>query len=183
MLKIAPHPDTPVMAYEKNLMETEVSCMRLVAEKASVPLPKVQYSDFSCTICNAPYFFMEKINGKSLSPQQDSMSDEEINAIYRKTGNLNKQINAITNSFFGYPSQVEFQGKNWQDVFMKMLKTMTLDMQKAKISVAISIDEMFALLEKDRDVFAEVTMLSLVHWDIWDGNIFVKNNKITGIID
>lgn len=60
---------------------------------------------------------------------------------------------------------------------------MVLDSQKVNINLAISIDEMFALLEKDKAIFGEVNFPRLVHWDIWDGNIFVKNGKITGIID
>lgn len=183
VLKIAPHPDTAVMTYEKNIMATEVACMKLVAEKTAVPLPKMQFSDFSCTLCNAPYFFMERIKGNSLSTQKDSMNEEEINKIYHEMGKLNKDINAITNSFFGYPSQVALQGNDWHVVFTKMLTAMVHDSQKANIEIEISLDGLFALLENSKDIFAEVTTPCLVHWDIWDGNIFVKDSKITGIID
>ncbi len=183
VLKIAPHPKASVMTYEKNLMMTETACMKMVAEKTLVPLPKVQFSDFSCTICNSPYFFMEKIGGNSLSSQKDSMCEQEINRIYHETGKLNRKINAITNSLFGYPSQAEFQGDNWHDVFTKMLIAMTHDVQKTKIELPISTDEMFSVLEKEQGFFAEVNVPRLVHWDIWDGNIFVKDGKITGIID
>lgn len=183
VLKIAPHLDTAVMTYEKNIMATEVACMKMVAEKTAVPLPKIQFSDFSCTICNAPYFFMERIEGNSLSTQKDKMSEEEINKIYHEMGKLNKQINAITGDFFGYPSQVELQGNDWHSVFTKMLKAMADDSQKVNIALTISLDELFALLENSKDIFAEVTTPCLVHWDIWDGNIFVKDSKITGIID
>ncbi|WP_099205179.1 phosphotransferase family protein [Scatolibacter rhodanostii] len=183
VLKIAPHPDTTVIAYEKNIMATEVACMKIVAEKSAVPLPKVQFSDFSCALCNAPYFFMEKIEGKSFSTQKDSFSAEEISYIYHETGKLNKQINAITNNFFGYPSQTEFQGEHWYDIFAKMIKAMVQNAEKAQIKLPISLDELLCLLEKHKLIFEEVKIPQLVHWDIWDGNVFVKDGKITGIID
>ena len=183
VLKIAPHPDTTVMAYEKNIMATEVSCMNIVAEKSSVPLPKVQFSDFSCTICNSSYFFMEKIEGNSLSTQKDSLSDDSINNIYHEMGKLNREINSITNNFFGYPSQEEFQGNDWHCVFTKMLEAMVKNAESANIKLAISLDEMFDFLKMSKSIFNEVQTPQLVHWDIWDGNIFIKDGKITGIID
>ncbi|WP_099205413.1 phosphotransferase family protein [Scatolibacter rhodanostii] len=183
VLKIAPHPDTTVMTYEKHIMATEVACMKIVVEKSAVPLPKVQFSDFSCTICNAPYFFMEKIEGKSLSMQKDGLNADKLNEIYREAGKLNKQINAITNSFFGYPSQAEFPGDNWHSVFTKMLKAMVHNAKKVEIKLPIPLDELFGMLEKHKLVLEEVKTPQLVHWDIWDGNIFIKDGKITGIID
>lgn len=183
ILKIAPDPKVTVMTYEQNIMKTEVQAMQWVALKTKVPLPKTQFSDFSCTICNAPYFFMEKLPGSSLSTQKDSMSTEELSEVYYEIGKLNKLINSITNSFFGYPGQSKLQGTDWHSVFTKMLKAMALDSQKANIILSISLDEMFALLEKDKAIFSKVKIPHLVHWDIWDGNIFVKNGKVIGIID
>jgi len=37
--------------------------------------------------------------------------------------------------------------------------------------------------QQDEIIFNEVTVPALVHYDCWDGNIFVENGKITGIID
>jgi aminoglycoside phosphotransferase (APT) family kinase protein len=39
------------------------------------------------------------------------------------------------------------------------------------------------LLDRDRDIFEQVKEPSFVHWDIWAGNVFVHEDKITGIID
>ena len=33
------------------------------------------------------------------------------------------------------------------------------------------------------DVLDEVSEPALVHWDLWAGNVFVKDGKITGITD
>ncbi len=183
VLKIAPHPNTAVMLYEKDIMATEVACMNLVAEKTTVCLPTVQFSDFSCAICNAPYFFMEKLAGNSFSTQKDSMTAQEINAVYHEIGSITKQINTITNSFFGYPNQPLLQGNNWHTVFTAMLKALAEDAQRISFTFSLPLDALFALLEKHKPFFEEVKNPQLVHWDIWDGNIFVADSKVTGIID
>lgn len=37
---------------------------------------------------------------------------------------------------------------------------------------------------RQREAFLkEVATPSLVHWDLWDGNVFVENGRITGLID
>ena len=38
-------------------------------------------------------------------------------------------------------------------------------------------------LEKDKGAFEEVKKASLVHWDMWEGNVFVKDGRVSGIID
>lgn len=38
-------------------------------------------------------------------------------------------------------------------------------------------------LAKDREYFDAVKTPTLVHWDMWEGNIFIKDGTITGIID
>jgi aminoglycoside phosphotransferase (APT) family kinase protein len=38
-------------------------------------------------------------------------------------------------------------------------------------------------MEKASFSLEEITTPRLVHWDLWEGNVFVKEGKITGIID
>ncbi|WP_099204414.1 phosphotransferase family protein [Scatolibacter rhodanostii] len=183
VLKIAPHPDTTIMTYEKDIMATEVASMKLVAEQTSIPLPKVQVSDFSCTLCNAPYFFMERISGNSLSSLKEQLQPAELSSIYAQTGKINRQINELTNIYFGLPGQPSLQGDDWYGVFFAMMRALVQDTKKSGIEISISLEELLALLQEDKSIFTEVKRPSLVHWDIWDGNIFIENGKITGLID
>ena len=47
ILKIAPPVDTEIMTYEKNIMYSEVDVMKIIAEKAPVPVPKILFYDNS----------------------------------------------------------------------------------------------------------------------------------------
>lgn len=183
ILKVAPRKDALVMTYEKNIMFAEVEAMKTAAEHDGIPVPKVLAYDNSCEICDSPYFFMEKLEGVSLSSIREDIPQEEVAAIHTEMGRIGARINAIKGSYFGYIGQPEFHGDKWYPVFVKMMKTAVADVERVHVDMEIELDKMWERLEADKEIFEEVTESCLVHWDCWDGNIFVKDSKITGIID
>lgn len=182
ILKIAPSKNVRVMTYEKNIMFSEVQAMRSVGQNGGV-VPEVYGYDDSCTLCNSPYFFMQKLNGKSLNTVKDTLSQEQVESIYAETGKIIRLVNAISCPCFGYPGQPEYQGEKWYPVFRKMLEAGIADAEQASVDLKISIDDLLCYLERDRAIFEEVVKPQLIHWDCWDGNIFVENGRVTGIID
>lgn len=183
ILKVAPAKNTRIMTYEKNIMLSEVNGMELAIKKGGIPVPKILGYDDSCTICDSSYFFMEKLEGSSLYTDKDSISQSDLDNIYTEMGRINKKINEIHCQCFGYPGNPEYQGKEWFPVFKKMLQAGINDSKNGNVDIKIPIDTLFNYLDRDKEIFAEITVPQLVHWDLWDGNIFVKNGKITGIID
>lgn len=183
ILKIAPPIDTEVMTYEKNIMWSEVNVMKIIDEKTSIPVPKVLYYDNSHTICESDYFFMDMLQGSSFSSIINNMSKEEKDTIYFEMGKYTKMINNIKNDKFGYYGQKEKQTENWYKTFKEMIMDTYSDAQRKNVILPISQEEMLKLLEKDRKIFESVDTAKLVHWDIWAGNVFIKNNKVEGIID
>jgi aminoglycoside phosphotransferase (APT) family kinase protein len=61
ILKIAPPPGAEVMTDERGPMATEVATMRLARANPLVPVPAVLHHDGSCTLCDSPWFFMERV--------------------------------------------------------------------------------------------------------------------------
>lgn len=182
VLKVAPAPGTRIMTYEINIMHTEVQAMEM-ARLAGLPVPKVLGFDESLHLCPSPYFFMEKLKGESLNQVKSRLYSTQIASIHQEVGNLCRQINKIVCPCFGYPGQSEFQGKEWYPVFRKMLCAGINDADRGGVDLKINTDLLLRALERDRSLFEEVTTPALVHWDCWDGNIFVKDGKVTGIID
>jgi fructosamine-3-kinase len=183
ILKIAPDPKVTVMTYEHNIMEAEVRCMQLVAENTTIPVPQVEFYDPSCTLCNSPYFFMEKINGKSLSSQKSLLTPEQVSHIHQAVGALNKEINQLTHDTFGYPSQKTLQSKNWFDAFTAMMKAVIRDAEQENIDFTLAPSDILNLLERDKALFGSILTPRLVHWDLWDGNVFIEDGKVIGLID
>lgn len=183
ILKIAPLKETRIMTYEKNIMYVEVEAMKTAKIKAQIPVPDMFGYDDSCTICQSPYFFMEKLEGNSLNKVKNTLSPEQLANIYIEAGKIIKKVNEISCPRFGYPGRPEIQGGEWYPIFHQMLEAGICDAQNGNVDLKISTDLLWNYLERDKAIFDEVTEPRLVHWDCWDGNIFVKDGLITGIID
>lgn len=183
ILKVAPLPDALIMSYEKNIMYSEVMAMRLVQEHTSVPVAEVLYYDPSRTLCPSEYFFMSKLSGRSLFAMKEDGVEVDESAIQYRVGQLNREINTIVGQQFGYCGQPDLQSRSWYEAFRWMLETAVADARAKDIDMTIDPDEMLRLLERDRDILGEVTQPTFVHWDLWDGNIFVENGQVVGLID
>lgn len=183
ILKVAPPDEVEVMTYEKNIMFSEVDAMRMAKKKTSVPVPEILFYDDSHTVCDRSYYFMEQLPGQSFSSCMEQLKEEERDRIFNKIGQYTKELNQLTGTKFGYYCQTEKQGENWYTVFRSMLEDAYTDAKRKEIPVPVTRQELFALLEHDRALFEAVTEPRFVHWDIWAGNVFVHDGKITGIID
>ena len=183
ILKVAPSDEVPVMSYEKNIMFAETESMKMAAANPDIPVPLVYGYDDSRSICPSPYFLMEKLRGNSLYSIRENLPEENINAIKKETGEVNRRINEIICPRFGLPGQQECQGEEWFPVFRRMMEMGIEDAEARAVDLKVSAGEILECLEKDRRFFEEVKTPCLVHWDIWAGNIFTDGICVTGIID
>ncbi len=106
----------------------------------------------------------------------------EINIMYSEVVSM-KMIARIKGSRFGYYGQTDKQGDNWFTVFRSMLQDTYQDAERKSINIAVPMEQLLLLLDRDRHIFEQVKEPSFVHWDIWAGNVFIDEDKITGIID
>lgn len=117
------------MSYEKNIMACEVEIMELLLQYPRIPAARVVCYQPWDEECSAPYFFMERLSGKSLWSEKEHLSQEQIH------------------------------------------------------TCKVMLGRLLSRLEEEKEFFEEVTVPCLVHWDLWEGNVFVSGGKITGIID
>lgn len=183
VLKIAPSPETEVMTFEKNIMFSEVDSMKMVAQRTEVPVPEVLFYDSSRDVTDREYFFMEMLEGKSLSSISDVLPEEQKQRIYYDMGRYTAMLNGITGERFGYYGQPDRQGEDWYEVFRDILRDPFADAERKGIAMPVKEDETLELLERDRALFKAVKTPRFVHWDIWAGNVFIADGQIRGIID
>lgn len=184
ILKIAPAANAKILAYEKNMMEAEVNSLRLVKEKTKVPVPDVLYYDQSHSISDADYFFMNKVEGISLNQaKENGMPPSEQEMIYEEIGRYNLELNEIRGNKYGYFALKEMQGDNWEQVFAVMIESIMVDGERIQWDIGMAYDEVRRVIEKSKGALNTIMEPRLVHWDLWEGNIFTNNGKVTAFID
>lgn len=183
ILKIAPPSNTLIMTYENNIMYSEIASMKMIEELTNCPVAKVMYYDNSHTICDSDYFIMEKLDGKSFNSIIDTLSESDKEKINYEIGMYNKELNSIYGERFGYFGQPSKQGDNWFITFKSMVQDAIYDAKRLNIDLKISGEHIIELLDRHKSYFEEVKTPKFVHWDLWAGNVFILNKKITGIID
>ena len=184
ILKIAPPVDVEVMTYEKNIMATEVSSMRLVAQNPFVPVPKILNSDATCKVNDSAYFFMEKLPGKNLAHHVEGDLSPELQAdIERQIGAIIREVNGFTGTFFGYEGNPSLRGSTWKEAFAKIISSVIDDGLRKNADFGADLDEIRDAIRRHLPCLEIIKTPSLVHWDAWHPNFFVENGKISGIID
>jgi aminoglycoside phosphotransferase (APT) family kinase protein len=185
VLKVAPPPSLRILRYEKDIMRVEVEVMRLVKAKTEMPVPLILSYDSSHQLLDSDFFIMEFVEGVPLHKIRATLSPDEQHAIDVQLGKYLRQMNAITSERFGYIAQPESQLSNWREAFDRLLRNVLADGQDAGVILPINYESIHPLLEPHFDALDEILTPHLVHWDLWDGNIFIDplTKQISGIID
>ncbi|WP_334075276.1 phosphotransferase family protein [Paenibacillus sp. A14] len=181
VLKVAPRSGEGMMSYERDVMKAEVEVLRLLKEDGSVPVPEVYYDEIGNK--DGEWFLMQFIAGDPYNKVKESLASEERAQIEEELGRMNQRINRIRGERFGYYAREEHQGKDWPTVFTDMVSGLLKDAREKRIKLPADEEAILNLLGKREASLAEVTVPSLVHWDLWDGNVFVKDGRITALID
>lgn len=182
ILKIAPQFNRTLLRNEKCLMNAEVNAMKLAENIPSVRTAKVQYYDTSKTLCTGDYFIMECLEGESLAAMGDKLSESEKALIYSEIGGIVRDIAKIKGERFGqlYDGAEDFD--KFYELVNMLIRNVLADAGEKDILIGVSPEEIFTLLETHKAAFEDVFPV-LVHYDLWEGNIFVKNGHACALID
>lgn len=169
---------------ERWLMESESESMRLIEQCApKVKAPKLLYYDDSLTACTGKYFFMECVDGELMAESMKALGKEQVDELHREVGRYVNWIGEVTNEKFGIVNS----GEEFDSLFglVKLLVYNAVgDMEKNGGDVGVPFDEIRAQLEADKPHFDAYTgKPSMVHFDIWENNIILKNDKIAALLD
>ncbi|UQZ36434.1 aminoglycoside phosphotransferase family protein [Paenibacillus sp. PK3_47] len=184
ILKIAPAAETEMLSYEKDIMRAEVEALELVADIGGIPVPEVYSYDESLRLISSPYFFMEKIEGQPYSEVKESLSPEERSSIEHQIGRYQRLINEIKGSGFGLFGQSPAEtGQSWRATFTSLMNRLLADAAWLGVTLPAAQEEIRRVLERYYSALDEVTEPRLIHWDLWNGNVFVKDGRVISIID
>ncbi|WP_143465689.1 phosphotransferase family protein [Kribbella sp. ALI-6-A] len=167
VLKLAPDPSSPGLAYEQALIRTETEFYQAARGKA--PVPEVVYAD-------AELLLMTALPGTTLLqsvPAERWSYRRELGAIVRS---LHEVVGA---DGFGYPQRGLLS--TWATAFLRMLDDVLADAERFGVELPEGVSRHLVL---DRfELLNTVRTPRLIHFDLWDGNILVDGGRISGLID
>lgn len=182
VLKVAPTAVGALMRYEQDMMKTEVEVMRLVSQDRRMPVPEVYAFDQSRSLVPTDYFIMQWLEGEPYNKIKESFTPEEREQIEHQLGEYNACINEFSGEKFGYyPLHEAFA--SWTDAFWAMLQGVLDDATDAGTALPAERSVIEQEVKERLPYLNAVTKPKLLHWDLWDGNIFIKDKQICGIID
>ena len=184
VLKVAPLAEVRVLRYERNIMQAEVDALRLARAHTQMPVPERFIHDTSRAILPTDYFIMSFVPGVSFWNLRKDLPPQSQDNIEQQTGRYLRQMNNIHGPHFGYFASEE-RHNNWVDCFDSMLQGVLQDGLDVDMPLPMPYPDILALARAKYAALQSVTTPALVHWDLWDGNIFIDpiTHNITGIID
>lgn len=182
ILKIAAANADGLLSNEVNLMQAEVTAMQLLNGQGISCIPQVQFSDFTRTLCSGTYFFMSVVPGRSLNSCKAELSADTVASVMREVGMLQRQTTSLTREKFGLAGDMQ-QFDTMYELERYMISNVLKDAERAGVSFCFEPEALLACLERDRACFDEVQTPCLVHLDMWDGNLFVQEGRLSGVID
>jgi aminoglycoside phosphotransferase (APT) family kinase protein len=183
IVKIAPPKGAEVLSYEKNIMATEVACMRLAHQNPAIPVPEIYFYDAALDLCDSEYYFMEKLTGENYGHVRNSMPPEMEAQIERQIGAIIREINQYPGTYFGLEGNPDLRADTWKEAFLKLCDAALEDGRRKDAAYGFPVDEIRAAITKHAHSLEPVTRPVMTHWDAWELNFFVKDGKITGILD
>lgn len=182
VVKIASRNGQGLMSNEVALMDAEVKAMRIMQNYDFVKVAQIQYYDESLEQCEGAYFIMERLEGENYFFTEATFTEQERAIISREIGVIQRRMKEIKNPQFGMLGD-ERRFDSLYDFFYMLVQNLFLDSEKRNIELGIEREEVLQVLEQDKAIFEEVTVPTLIHWDMWEGNIFVRDKHVCGIID
>ena len=177
-MKFGSSPEVKVLSYEKDILNTEIYFYNKL-EGSAVKRPAVVFTDSTRTKIGVDYFIMEALNTPLLGYTFPS-TNQRKRFSYQLGANLAELHKITTEEGFGYP-QCGLE-ETWEDAYKKMINNLIAD--ATVLDVKLDTFRINNILTYATPYLKEVTAPSLVHFDVWVGNIFVsKTHNFQGLID
>ena len=188
VLKVAPPPALELLTYESELLRTEVDFYAR-AGGCGVPVPSVLGADFTRRVCASDFFVMTRVAGRPLLAVRKSLSRDAHARVRRELGRAAARLSSVSRTeSFGYdPPAARASRASWREAFEAMLGNLLADAVRWKVRLPRPAGEIEALVARAGPALDAVPAPRLVHFDLWDGNVFVDGDggapRLGGLID
>jgi aminoglycoside phosphotransferase (APT) family kinase protein len=183
ILKVPPLPDVRVLTYERGILRTEALFYELAAPHRQ--LPAVIHAGFGHHNDVGDFLLMTELPGQPWPAVADRIGDRQRHRLRGELGRIVARLHTMTGSEFGYPAQP--LAASWRIAFGGMLDTILTEADHYRVTLPLPTRVIRQRAARHESVLDEVTTPTLVHFDLWDGNILIdldgETPRIGGLID
>ncbi len=177
IVKIGPNENTTVMYYEKGIMEIELWAYEEIRKNTDILIPEIIYS--SHEVIGNHWFIMSVIPEKLL--YQADLTEEQMYNWQFQFGQALAKLHRIKNDKYGY-QQVKLHD-TWKDAYYDMIFNLIADAEKQGCNLP-DLSRILRFIRKWEGALDEVSEPRLVHFDLFNNNVFIdKNGNFAGMID
>lgn len=182
VLKVAPPPDLRLMRYEVDVAFIEVEFYQR-ASAAGLPLPRLYAAD-----PELGYLLVERLRGGSLHTAKEAMTPAQLERVRHELGAICARLGTVTGARFGYPRRDgHTRSASWRTSFLTFVDDVLADARDYRRELPAPAEAIGELVRRHAELLDDVTTPVLVHFDLWDGNVFVvpgpDGYTVEGIID
>lgn len=196
VVKTAPTTLDRLMTYELDLVRAEALVYGLAATRPELRMPRLLRFDGSRTDLPGDVVVAAHLDGRPWESAGFGPVDDDPRAARAQhdLGALMARLHAVRGERFGYvrsvddpagpdgPAGARLHGDTWPEAFGRMVAAILDD--GARWDVDLRPDDVRTVLVRHHDALAQVTTPSLVHGDLWPGNVFVDDDGgLVGVID
>ena len=189
VLKVAPPRGLDLLTYETDLMHGE-AVFHDQAGGAGVPVPVVRFADLTGEVHPNDFVFMTRVPGVAL--HRTALDPAVDRAVRHELRGHLRRLPPVRGPAFGYPRRDgHTRSPSWRTSFLTMFEDLTTDAARLESRLLHPLPaqarDIFEGVRRAAAVLDAVEAPVLVHFDVWDGNVFVDagdtTRKVTGIID
>jgi len=150
-----------------------------------IPIPKVYLKETERKLEGDYYSIIEKMEGEHFDEVIPRLKTEEIKKLSYELGEIIGKIHSVKNKYYGKitrdKSSYGYYG-TFYDYYSWRIQEILDDALKAKLDEKL-VEKFIDFVDKNKELVKFKKNASLTHYDLYPDNIFVKNGKISGIID
>jgi aminoglycoside phosphotransferase (APT) family kinase protein len=174
VLRVAPINRHLLYDFEKSMMAAEPLFYQLLHEKG-IPSPKVFHYDNTYRVIDREYIIFKYI--RSMPMNDSSVPENAKPGLYHRLGEIIALLHDIKHEQFGWkrPNGELKMCDTWGEFLQRFAQEIA---NKAAAYALFREEELkqFTDIFSNRTVFDQVKRASMVHADLWEGNVLVSEN-------
>jgi len=188
VLKVAPPPGVPLLRYEYGVIGAEARYLQLVGScLPDVPVPRLLHYGDDPEVLDSAWLFTSYLPGATLAQLREAIPPGGDHAVRADLGAVVASLHTVCGDRYGYDGSRP-HGSSWREAFTTMVHRLLDDAEDWEVELGASPARIRELLARHGGALDQVRRPTLLHFDLWDGNLICGRDadgrlRLRGLVD